>query len=143
MIAVAVLIFFIFFNPFKRGSSTDVPLPYVRSDVMEELRGYLEEHFTDPVDYLAGMFTDHSIVFLGEFGQIRQQVEVVTRAIPVLYDRGIRHLGIEFALYEDTQRIDAILTAAEYDEEAVREVLFNRMVLWGFREYADLFRAAW
>ncbi len=89
------------------------------------------------------MFDTHDIVFLGEMSQIKQQVEVVDRAIPVLYTEGIRNLGVEFALYEDQKEIDRILAAKEYDSAAVEQVLFNRMVIWGYQEYADLFRTAW
>lgn len=142
-VIVIILVFFLFFNPFRRRSQDDVPQPYVANEVLDELSGYLESHHRSPEVYLAELFRDHSLVFLGEFGRVSQQVNVVSRSIPELYERGIRHMGIEFALYEDTPRIDAILTADSYDEDAVHEILFNRMVLWGYQEYADIFRYAW
>ena len=36
-IAIAVIIIAVFFNPFKRRSTTNEPMPYVRSDVISEL----------------------------------------------------------------------------------------------------------
>lgn len=142
-IAVAILIFFVFFNPFGRNKENDVPLPYVRSDVLDELESYLVDRYQTPEAYLAGLFRNHSIVFLGEFGRIAQQVEVVQNAIPLLYEAGVRNLGMEFALFEDTGQINEIITASSFDEQAVSRILFNRMVLWGYQDYLDVFRAAW
>jgi hypothetical protein len=142
-IAIVILMFFLFFNPFDKKKEGNVPSPYLRGDTLEEITTYFTANYQSPEEYLAGKFRNHSLVFLGEFGRVQQQVDVVNRAIPVLYKQGVTTMGIEFALYEDTPRIDKILTAPSFDEAAVQEVLFNRMVLWGFKEYVELFRTAW
>ena len=46
-------------------------------------------------------------------------------------------------MYSDQEEIDRILSAEFFDEEAVKKVLFNRLVIWGFQEYAGIFREAW
>ena len=142
-IAIVVILFFLFFNPFKRKSRTDIPKPYTSSTVLAELTEYVEASGKSPERYLADLFRRHDIVFLGEFGLIKQQVEAVQRAIPLLYESGVRNLGIEFALFEDQSRIDEVLLSAEYNAASVHEILFNRMVIWGYEEYAGLFEAAW
>ena len=70
-------------------------------------------------------------------------MEVLKNTIPLLHKNGITRLGVEFALYSDQDTIDTILTAPNYDEDAVFTLLFNRMVIWGYQEYADIFRSAW
>ena len=142
-IAIILIIFFVFLNPFRKRRTSEVPPPYVRSDTVEMLSDYITANFEPPAEYLASKFRDHSIVFVGEFGFVKQQVDVIRQAIPKLYERGVRVLAVEFALFEDTPRIDEILTADAYDEIAVHEVLFNRLVIWGFDDYAQLFQAAW
>jgi hypothetical protein len=142
-IGIAVILFFLFFNPFKKKTEQEVQRPYVATATMETLADFTNRTYQTPEDFLSTMFKTYDIVFLGEMSQIKQQVEVVDRSIPVLYKNGIRNLGIEFALYEDQAEIDRILGADEYDSAAVDEVLFNRMVIWGYQEYADLFRTAW
>ena len=50
----------------------------------------------------------HDIVFLGEFFKIRQNVQLVAALIPRLYAAGVRNLGIEYALSDDQEEIDAL-----------------------------------
>lgn len=140
-IAIVILVFFLFFNPFDKKDDGSVPAPYLRSDTLEDLTTYLTANHELPEQYIASKFRDHSLVFVGEFSRVKQQVEVVIRALPVIYEAGVTVMGIEFALFEDTPRIDALLTAPAFDEAEVKEILFRRMVLWGFEEYIDLFRA--
>ena len=142
-IAIAVILFFLFFNPFKKKTEQEVQRPYVATETMETVADFANRTYQTPEDFLSSMFMDYDIVFLGEISQIKQQVEVVDRSIPVLYKNGIHNLGIEFALYEDQAEIDRILSADEYDPAAVNQILFNRMVIWGYQEYADLFETAW
>lgn len=117
--------------------------PYVSNETRETLADFVNETYQTPGQFIVSMFDDHDIIFLGEMSQIKQHVEVIHSAIPLLYENGIRHLGIEFALYEDQRNIDRVLTADTYDEGEVKQILFNRMTIWGYQEYADLFRTAW
>ncbi len=142
-IVIVVILFFLFFNPFKQCSNENVPLPYVPQDTLEKLETYVVERAQSPEDYIIDTFDVRDIVFVGEFGQIKQQVGLIESIIPAMYENGIRHLGVEIALREDQKLIDDVLTANEYDREAVKQILFNRLVVWGFEEYASIFEAAW
>jgi hypothetical protein len=143
IIIIAVVVIF-FLNPFGRNRNRETYFPPgVRSETLEPLIGYLQTEAEDPVTYVASLFLDHDIVFLGELQRIKQQVEFVGELIPALYSRGVRNLAIEYALYEDQQRIDELVTATVFDEKLAERILFDFFALWGFQEYVDLFRSAW
>jgi hypothetical protein len=88
-------------------------------------------------------FAAHDIVFLGEFFKIKQNVLLVQALIPRLYAAGVRNLGIEYALSDDQQDIDALVTAPAWDPAKARAITFDWLVTWGYQEYIDLYKAAW
>lgn len=146
-VVTIVLVFaalFLFIDPFgffpSRGSINPAG---IEADEVQTGVGYIRENHMSPVSYVVDLFSDHDIVFLGEFGRLKQHVEFVHELIPALHEAGVRHLGLQYAAQSDQDRIDTLLTASEYDQEAVEEILFNRLVVWGFQEYAEIFRTAW
>ena len=141
VIGVAIVIFF--FNPFDRNKPGNVYRPRNPRSVISESYDYIVNEAEAPADYVASLFKRHDVVFIGEFDRVKQQVDFVRELIPVLDAAGVKRLGIEYALYEDQELIDRLVTAASYDELLAEQILFNRLVIWGYQEYADLFRTAW
>jgi hypothetical protein len=119
------------------------PLPELHGEQKAGLVGYLETHWQSPEDYIVSKFEDHDIVFVGEYHRIKHDVELIRQLIPKLHEAGVYHLGIEFGNYERQGDVDALLTADAYDEDTARRLMFEYSVLWGYREYIDLYRAAW
>ena len=142
---IALLVaFFFLFDPFNIfGNRTNIPRPAASRGTVNELEEWVGTNAVPPVDYLVSQFQDHRIIFLGEMGRVREQIQVVIDAIPALYNAGIRHLGVGFALSDDQDRIDELITGEEFDDALAHSILFDRMVVWGFEEYVDVFRAAW
>ncbi len=120
-----------------------VPLPPLSSQLEATLSNYLQTHFQTPQSYIIGKFKDHDIVFLGEMHRARHDPQLVQQLIPLLYRNGIYHLGLEFALFNDQALIDSLLNAPSYDPAVANRILFNALVTWSYREYADIFKAAW
>jgi len=118
-------------------------LPEVPAELREELVGYLKAHWKSPEDYIVSKFASHNLVFLGEYHRIRHDVELVGRLIPRLYKMGVRNLGIEFGAAEFQAEADRLVTAAAYDESVARSLMHRWSVIWGYREYIDLYRRAW
>ena len=99
---------------------------------------------TAPEDYVVAKFRDHDIVFLGETHYIAQNLEFLQALIPRLHAAGVYNLGFEFTTSKEQAKVDRILGAPVYDEAAVNELLIDwNGIKWGFREYADVYRAAW
>lgn len=119
------------------------PPRHVSNEKLTVMYTEVTENFQSPAELTAGLFDSKDIVFIGEMSLVRQHAELISQIMPVLYDHGINILAMEFALYEDQDLIDEILSGDIYDEESVKEVLFNRLCLWGYEEYAGIFKTAW
>jgi hypothetical protein len=113
--------------------------PKVKADLIE----YVKTHYQSPEDYILSKFKDHDIVFLGEWHRIKHDPELVQKLIPLLYRSGVYYLGLEFARREEQPMIDSLLRAPEYNEQLARYIVFKHHVLWGYKEYVDIFKAAW
>ncbi len=109
----------------------------------QELVQYLKEHAKSPEDYVIEKSKDYDILFIGESHRVKHNLELIHNLIPRLYQAGIYNLGIEFGGYEYQDEIDKLITADEYDEDLARLIMFKWYVIWGNKEYMDIFRKAW
>lgn len=96
-----------------------------------------------PLDYLAGLFRQRDLVLLAEDHAVLQVLRFVGSLVPTLYAAGVRVLGMEFGAAEQQQRLDALVTAEQYDEAAARDMMFFYNVGWAYREYTDIYRQVW
>jgi hypothetical protein len=112
-------------------------------ETLDRLADYARGHRQDPIEYVVKKFENHDIVFIGEGHCIKHDPEFVQRLIPAVYAKGVHNLGVEFACHSDQKLIDQLLTAPSYDEDSARRIMFRSYVLWGFKEYLDLYRTAW
>jgi hypothetical protein len=113
--------------------------PAIKANLIE----FVKTHFQSPEDYILSKFEDHDIVFLGEYHRIKHDPEFVQKLIPLLHRSGIYYLGFEFARRKEQPLIDSLLQAPEYNEQLARYIIFKNMVFWGYKEYVDIFKAAW
>ena len=120
-----------------------IPLPVVDEKLRSELLEYLKENYKTPEQYVIGKFKNHQLVFIGEYHRIKHDVEFIQRLIPRLYESGVYNLGIEFGIYRDQSRVDELINASVYDEQVAREIMFDWMIDWGYKEYMDIYRATW
>ncbi len=108
-----------------------------------ELSGWLSQNGDTPENYVIKLLADHDVVFLGEQHRARHDVLFVQSLIKPLYESGVRALATEFGRREDQPLIDALVTAPEWDEDMACRIVFLQFVWWGYREYVDVYRAAW
>jgi hypothetical protein len=109
----------------------------------QELVQYLKNHWKSPEDYVIEKFKDYDIVFIGESHRVKHNLELIYDLIPLLYQVGIYNLGIEFGGYEYQDEVDKLIKADEYDEDLARLIMFKFYVIWGMKEYMDIYRKAW
>ncbi len=107
------------------------------------LKQYLVTNGRTPIDYVVGKFVDHDVVFIGEHHCIRHDPILVQYLIPALYANGISTLGFEFANRDDQPLVDSLLNSAEWDEALARHIQINQFSAWPYREYLDIYEAAW
>ena len=109
----------------------------------QKLVVYLKSHWKSPENYVISKFRDHDIVFIGESHRIKHDVELIHKLIPRLYKAHVYNLGIEFGCYEHQDKVDRLITAETYDESLARWLIFQQDAGWGYKEYEDIYRAAW
>lgn len=109
----------------------------------EKLAAYVKSHWKSPENYVISKFSDHDIVFIGEYHRIKHDVELIHKLIPRLYKAHVYNLGIEFGCYENQDKVDRLITAETYDENLARWLIFEQAVTWGYKEYQDIYREAW
>jgi hypothetical protein len=126
-------------------SGLAVAQPSAKPDplVVKKLREYIRAHNRSPEEYVIAQFRDHDVVLLGEHHRVRQNILLVQRLIPLLYQAGVRTLATEFARRVDQPDIDSLLVGPKYDEALARSIVFRHNPLWGYQEYVDVLKAAW
>ncbi|MFO7782133.1 MAG: hypothetical protein R6W94_10955 [Spirochaetia bacterium] len=103
----------------------------------------VQDRGADPITFVLDALDDHRAVFLGEFPQIAEHPRFLAELVPLLPEHGVRAVGVDFALARDQVLIDRLTTGPEYDEDLAHRILRRRLPIWGYREYAEVFRAAW
>ena len=103
----------------------------------------LRAHWRTPEQYVLDTFARRDVVLLAEDHALRHNLLLVQRLIPLLPAVGVYTLGMEFGASEDQAALDALTTAETYDEDAARRLMFHYNVGWAYREYMDVYRAAW
>ncbi len=100
-------------------------------------------HAASPADYLISKFDTADLVLLGEDHAVKQNLDFVAGLIPKLYAAGVTNLVMEFGAEEDQAALDALVTAPTYDAETAKRLMFHYNVMWSWKEYRALYRAAW
>jgi hypothetical protein len=145
-IAIAVIAVIFIFNPFGARNQRKIPQPRIDPQQLEELKSHIQAYRRTPEQLVLEAFDQHDIVFLGGISDssvIKEHTDLYLELIPQLHENGVYNIGIEQALYNDQARIDELVTSERYDEGAARQVLFNRHVMWGYEEYAEIFKRVW
>jgi hypothetical protein len=96
-----------------------------------------------PQDLLAGLLDDHDVVFLGENHGVAQNLAFVIDNIAEFATYGVTSLAMEFGASECQSELDDITTAPVYDEQRVRELMFEYNVGWVLQEYQEVARSVW
>jgi hypothetical protein len=117
--------------------------PPVPPEMVSEGVSLVQERGADPSTFVLHALEDHRVVFLGEFPQIAEHPRFLAELIPRLPEHGIHAIGVDFALARDQALIDQLTTGPAYDEDLAHRILRRRLPIWGYREYAEVFRAAW
>lgn len=139
LLAVVILIGILLLLLYPRKE----PFPALSNSMRQELETYIVKNYKTPEEYVLSKFKRHDIIFLGEYHRIKHDVELVQDLIPFLYEDGVYNLGIEFACYEDQDKIDQLLSAKTYNESLAYEIQFNFWPWWGYQEYIDIYKTAW
>ena len=104
---------------------------------------YIKTKGIEPSQYILDKCSLFSIVLLGEDHGVRENLLFVAGLIPKLYRAGVLNIGMEFGASEDQEQLDLLVTADRYDERKARDIMFDYNVGWAYREYTNIYKAAW
>jgi hypothetical protein len=116
-------------------------LPLPPSD--GELVTALAAECVRPIDLIGELLTQHDVVFLGENHGVLQYLNFVIDHIGDFAAAGVTAVAMEFGASEFQAELDALTRATTYDEQRVRELMFEYNVGWVLQEYQDVARAVW
>jgi len=141
-VAIGV-VFFVFVDPFSLFERNNIPTMRVNSEIRESMVRFTNQAPTPERFVVEALQDDADVVLIGETGFVKQQLEFAASLIPELAEAGITHLGFQYARIEDQQLVDDLITATNFDEQLAEQILFNHMVILGYQEHVNVFRAAW
>jgi len=117
----------------------------IRREDYQYLASWLNEHAKPPQEYVIGLFDRHQVVIVGEAHNVKEHKDFVIDLIPRLYhEAGVRCIGWEFSRHTDNQRLERLVTAPDFDYQAVLD--FARGQLAGefnSKEHWDMVEAVW
>ena len=112
-------------------------------ETIEPLVAHLKKHWQTPDLYLLNVFKTYDVVLLAEEHAIRHNLELAHKMIPLLYQSGVYTFGMEFGASEDQAELDQLVTGPTYNEDTARQIMFRYNTGWAYKEYLEIYRAAW
>lgn len=124
-------------EPVKANSIPPSDYPY--------LADWIDKHGKPAQDYVIDLFKKHDLVIFGEDHGIKEHKDFIIALIPRLYhEAGIRHIAWEFSRQSENDRLDKLITAAEYDQTAVLDFARDQFTHdWNSKEHWDIIEAVW
>lgn len=107
------------------------------------LVNYLTENWETPENYIIKKFDKHDYIIIGEWHRIKHDVDLIVRLIPKLYESGVYNLAMEFGAYPYQHLVDSLLNLPHFDRKLARTIMFKSEADWAFKEYIDIYEAAW
>ncbi|MDC7224460.1 MAG: hypothetical protein PQJ60_12020 [Spirochaetales bacterium] len=117
--------------------------PAAAKGLVEELALYRDENRQTPEELMDLLWETQDIIFIGEPGKYHETTAFVTGLIPRLKENSVDTVAVSFLNYADQSRIDRLMEGDSFDESLARELLFNNLIMNGYREYLDFMKAVW
>lgn len=109
------------------------------------LSHWIDKHGKPAQDYVIDLFKRHNVVICGEAHNIKEHKDFIISLVPQLYHKaGVRYIAWEFSRQSDNERLDKLITAAEYNQAAVLEFARDQLAHeWNSKEHWDIIEAIW
>ncbi len=131
-------------SPLASQETTIIQVRDIQQDARQQFVDELKANGKSPVEYVVGKFDKHDLVLLGETHKIHENCRFVADLIRPLYKAGIRQLASEFYRTRNTALVEKLVTADEFDDQAVTGLLHDHpWPTWGYREYGDILKSIW
>jgi hypothetical protein len=139
----------------EKSAAADVPswvskaTPVKASDIPKSdypyLAAWVGQHGKPPQDYVIDLYKQHDLVILGEWHNVKEHKDFLISLIPRLYhEAGVRCIAWEFSRQADNDRLEKLVTAAEFDRAAALDFARDQGAHeWDSKEHWDVIEAVW
>jgi hypothetical protein len=102
---------------------------------------FLKANQQTPEQYIASKWEEHDIVIVGEVHPKKEYCELIAKAIE---SAPINYFATEFVKTSNSERINQIVTAKEFDRIKAIDILRDyTWPIWGFEEYLNIIYSVW
>ena len=121
----------------------------IRSELIIEkdypyLLQWLDDYSQNAQDYMVRLFDTYQVVILAEEHNVKEHKDFVIDLIPKLYhEAGVRCIGWEFSPFTKNKRLEALVSAPNYDEDAVLQFARESKPDWNSKEHWEIIKAVW
>jgi hypothetical protein len=106
------------------------------------LAGWLDGHAKPAQEYMIQLFDKYQVVILSEEHNVKEHKDFVIDLIPKLYhEAGVRCIGWEFSPFTKNKRLEELINAPNYDEEAVLQFAREADPDWNSKEHWQIIEA--
>lgn len=125
-----------------------LPVSANSNEISENNRQYLSDwidaHSQPAEEYVLGLYDKHQVVIYGEEHNVKEHKDFVINLIPRLYhEANVRVIAWEFSKSKFNEQLDELITANEYDGQAVIEFARKNQRAWNSKEHWDIIKAVW
>ncbi len=126
------------------GSDEPISSNHVSSKDYPYMVQWLDRHAKPAQDYMVQLFDKYQVVILCDEHNVKEHKDFVIDLIPKLYhEAGVRCIGWEFSPYTKNKRLEELITAPNYDEDAVLQFAREYHPDWNSKEHWQIIEAVW
>lgn len=108
------------------------------------LARWLDRHAKPAQEYMVQLFDTYQVVILSDEHNVKEHKDFVIDLIPRLYhEAGVRCIGWEFSPFTKNKRLEELINAPNYDEEAVLQFARESDPDWNSKEHWEIIKAVW
>ena len=105
---------------------------------------WLDRNAKPAQDYMIQLFDKYQVVILSDEHNVKEHKDFVIDLIPRLYhEAGVRCIGWEFSPFTKNKRLEELINAPNYDEEAVLQFARESDPDWNSKEHWEIIKAVW
>lgn len=108
------------------------------------LAAWLDKNAKPARQYFIDLFAKHQVVILSEEHNVKEHKDFIIGLIPMLYhEAGVRCIGWEFSWYSQNERLEELISAPSYDDEAILQFARDYSPSWNSKEHWEIIKAVW
>jgi hypothetical protein len=123
-------------EPIRKDQVSQRDYPY--------LAQWVDNHAKPAQEYMIQLFDKYHVVIVCDEHNVKEHKDFVIDLIPKLYhEAGVRCIGWEFSPFTKNKRLEELIDARNYNEEAVLQFARESDPDWNSKEHWEIIKAVW